>query len=88
MAPHFQILTQRHPAVCRARAGRGGDPDLRRLVERVRRGLGDDRHAGLRPIQPAIYNFIGYLGREWGPLTASASLAILPILVIFLALGS
>jgi multiple sugar transport system permease protein len=42
---------------------------------------------GLRPIQPAIYNFIGYFGREWGPLTASATLAIIPILVIFALLG-
>lgn len=41
----------------------------------------------LRPVQPAIYNFIGYFGREWGPLTAAAMLGILPILIIFLALG-
>jgi multiple sugar transport system permease protein len=41
----------------------------------------------LRPVQPAIYNFIGYFGREWGPLTASATLAIVPILVIFALLG-
>jgi multiple sugar transport system permease protein len=39
------------------------------------------------PIQPAIYNFIGYFGREWGPLTASATLSILPIIVIFALLG-
>lgn len=41
----------------------------------------------LRPVQPAIYNFIGYFGRQWGPLTASAMIAILPILVVFLVLG-
>lgn len=41
----------------------------------------------LRPIQPAIYNFIGFFGREWGPLTASATLAILPILIAFALLG-
>lgn len=41
----------------------------------------------LRPIQPAIYNFIGYFGREWGPLTASATLAILPILIAFALFG-
>jgi multiple sugar transport system permease protein len=41
----------------------------------------------LRPIQPAIYNFIGYFGREWGPLTASATLSILPIIIIFALLG-
>jgi multiple sugar transport system permease protein len=37
----------------------------------------------LKPIQPAVYSFIGFYGREWGPLTASAILAVLPILVIF-----
>jgi len=41
----------------------------------------------LRPVQPAIYNFIGYFGREWGPLTAAAMLGIIPILVIFVLLG-
>lgn len=41
----------------------------------------------LRPIQPAIYNFIGFFGREWGPLTASATLAIVPILIVFALLG-
>lgn len=41
----------------------------------------------LRPIQPAIYNFIGYFGREWGPLTASAIIGLLPIIVTFLLLG-
>lgn len=41
----------------------------------------------LRPVQPAIYAFIGYFGREWGPLTASAILGLLPILVTFLLLG-
>jgi multiple sugar transport system permease protein len=37
----------------------------------------------LKPVQPAIYGFIGYFGREWGPLTAAATLAILPILLAF-----
>ena len=37
----------------------------------------------LKPIQPAIYSFIGFFGREWGPLTASATLAIMPILIAF-----
>lgn len=41
----------------------------------------------LRPVQPAIYNFIGYFGREWGPLTAAAMLGIVPILIIFVVLG-
>lgn len=41
----------------------------------------------LRPVQPAIYNFIGYFGREWGPLTASAVIGVLPIFIAFLLLG-
>ncbi|SFZ85415.1 carbohydrate ABC transporter membrane protein 2, CUT1 family [Devosia enhydra] len=41
----------------------------------------------LRPVQPAIYNFIGYFGREWGPLTAAAMMGIVPILLIFILLG-
>ncbi|RYE34777.1 MAG: carbohydrate ABC transporter permease [Hyphomicrobiales bacterium] len=41
----------------------------------------------LRPIQPLIYGFIGFFGREWGPLTAAATLAIIPILVVFALLG-
>ena len=42
---------------------------------------------GLKPIQPLVYSFIGFFGREWGPLTASATLAMLPILVIFVLFG-
>lgn len=41
----------------------------------------------LKPIQPLIYSFIGFFGREWGPLTAAATLAIIPILVVFALLG-
>jgi multiple sugar transport system permease protein len=41
----------------------------------------------LRPIQPAIYNFIGYFGREWGPLTASATIAIVPVVIVFAFFG-
>lgn len=41
----------------------------------------------LKPVQPVIYSFIGFFGREWGPLTASATLAIVPILVAFAILG-
>jgi ABC-type glycerol-3-phosphate transport system permease component len=37
----------------------------------------------LRPIQLSIYNYLGFFGREWGPLTASATIAIIPILIIF-----
>lgn len=41
----------------------------------------------LKPVQPTIYSFIGFFGRDWGPLTASATLAILPVLVAFALLG-
>lgn len=41
----------------------------------------------LRPVQVAIYQYIGYFGREWGPLTASAIVAIVPIIVVFGFLG-
>ena len=41
----------------------------------------------LLPVQVAIYQYIGYFGREWGPLTASAALAILPILIVFSFFG-
>lgn len=41
----------------------------------------------LYPIQVSIYNYIGYFGREWGPLTASATIAVVPILIVFSLLG-
>jgi multiple sugar transport system permease protein len=41
----------------------------------------------LKPVQPLVYAFIGYFGREWGPLTAAATLAILPILAVFALCG-
>ncbi|MDO4549510.1 MAG: carbohydrate ABC transporter permease [Clostridia bacterium] len=41
----------------------------------------------LYTIQVSIYNYIGYFGREWGPLTASATIAVIPILIVFSLLG-
>jgi multiple sugar transport system permease protein len=41
-----------------------------------------------RPLQVAIYQFIGFFGRDWGPLTAAATLAIIPVLFVYLVLGS
>lgn len=41
----------------------------------------------LYPIQVSIYNYIGYFGREWGPLTAAATLAVIPILIVFTLFG-
>lgn len=41
----------------------------------------------LMPVQVSIYNYLGFFGQEWGPLTASASLAIIPSLIVFSFLG-
>lgn len=37
----------------------------------------------LKPIQPLLYAYIGFFGRQWGSLTAAASMAILPIFLIY-----
>lgn len=42
---------------------------------------------GLRPVQMAIYNYLGFFGQEWGPLTAAASAAIVPTIIVFSFLG-
>lgn len=41
----------------------------------------------LYPIQVSIYNFLGYFGREWGPLTAAATIGVIPIIIVFALLG-
>lgn len=33
----------------------------------------------------AIYGYLGFYGRDWGPLTASAMLSILPVIAVFVA---
>ena len=38
-------------------------------------------------IQMAIYDYMGFFGMEWGPLTAAARFAIIPILLVFTFLG-
>ena len=43
--------------------------------------------SNLRPLQLAIYNFMGFFGLQWGPLTAAASAAVVVVLVIFSVLG-
>jgi ABC-type glycerol-3-phosphate transport system permease component len=43
--------------------------------------------ASLKTIQMAIYDYLGYFGQEWGPLTAAATIAILTILLVFTFLG-
>lgn len=41
----------------------------------------------LKNIQMAIYDYLGFFGQEWGPLCAAATLAIVPILLVFTFLG-
>lgn len=43
--------------------------------------------SNLKTIQIAIYDFLGYFGQEWGPLTASTTIAIIPILLVFAFFG-
>lgn len=38
----------------------------------------------LRTLPIAVYEFIGYFGREWGPLTAAAILSAAPVIAIFI----
>lgn len=37
----------------------------------------------LRPVQVLVYQYIGYFGRDWGPLTAAATFALLPVIVLY-----
>lgn len=41
----------------------------------------------LKAIQQSIYDYMGYFGLEWGPLTAAATLAVIPILIVFTFAG-
>lgn len=41
----------------------------------------------LRPVQLSIYHYMGFFGLNWGPLTAAATFAIVPILIVFSILG-
>lgn len=38
----------------------------------------------VRTLPVAIYNYLGFFGREWGPLTASAMVSIVPVIVVFI----
>ena len=40
-----------------------------------------------RAIQVAVYEFMGYFGLQWGPLMASTTLALIPIIILFSFLG-
>lgn len=41
----------------------------------------------LKTVQQAIYDYMGFYGREWGPLTAASTLAIIPIIIAFTVFG-
>lgn len=43
--------------------------------------------AQLRPLQLTIYHYMGFFGLDWGLLTASAVLAVVPTLIVFTFLG-
>ncbi len=45
------------------------------------------QNQALKPVQVAVYQYISSFGREWGPLTAAATLAVVPILILLLVLG-
>jgi ABC-type glycerol-3-phosphate transport system permease component len=40
----------------------------------------------LRPVQLITFHFLGFYGREWGPLMASVNSALIPTVVLFLFL--
>lgn len=41
----------------------------------------------LRTAQQSIYNYMGFFGLDWGLLTASTTLAVIPTLLVFCFLG-
>jgi multiple sugar transport system permease protein len=41
----------------------------------------------LKPIQPLLYQYIGFFGREWGLLLAASVIAIVPIFAIYVIFG-
>lgn len=41
----------------------------------------------LKPVQPMLYAYIGFFGRQWELLTAAATLAVLPIFLIYCFFG-
>lgn len=45
------------------------------------------KNPAFKPIQVAVYQYISSFGREWGPLTAASTVAVLPILLLLFVLG-
>lgn len=43
--------------------------------------------SSLRPIQQSIYYYMGFFGLDWGALTAAATIAVVPVLLVFAFLG-
>ena len=43
--------------------------------------------AWLRPVQLSIYYYMGFFGLDWGALTAAATIAVVPTLLVFTVLG-
>ena len=41
----------------------------------------------MKAIQQSIYDYMGFFGLEWGPLTAASTLAVIPILIVFTVAG-
>lgn len=41
----------------------------------------------LRTVQVVIYSFLSFFGQEWGPLTASTTISVIPIFIVFTFLG-
>ena len=39
-----------------------------------------------RTLPVAIYFFLGFHGRDWGPLTAAAMMSIVPVVALFVVL--
>jgi len=37
----------------------------------------------VRTLPVAIYHYLGFFGREWGPLTAAAMVSIVPVVAVF-----
>lgn len=39
----------------------------------------------VKTLPVAIYGYLGFYGREWGPLTAAAILSTIPVIIVFIA---
>lgn len=43
--------------------------------------------SNLKTVQQIIYDFMGFYGRDYGPLMASSMLAVVPIIIVFVLFG-